>query len=267
MRIASWGHAAFAAILIALGILGLVQGDFMPTLAGIPKGMPGREALIYLCALVCLVCGIGVLFQRIAPAAARVLLIYVLLWLVLVRLTYVVLKPTELVGWWALGDIAVMAAGAWVLYAWFVGDRDGPRFSFAAGESGLRIARLLYGFALIPFGIAHFVYLQETVVLVPGYLPWHVAWAYITGAALFVAGVAILIGVYARLAASLSALEMGLFTVLVWIPIVTASPNPFQWTEFINSCTLTAGAWLVADSYRGLPWLSVGRRVTAQASA
>jgi hypothetical protein len=55
--------------------------------------------------------------------------------------------------------------------------------------------------------------------------------------------------------------------VLVWIPIVTASPNPFQWTEFINSCTLTAGAWLVADSYRGLPWLSVGRRVTAQASA
>jgi len=258
MSIASGGHVAFAVTMIALGLLGLIRGNFAPIWQPVPKSVPAREVLAYLCAFISLVSGIGLLWRRTALVAARLLLVYFMFWLLVFRVPHMFTSFT-VNAWWASCQTTVMVAAAWVIYTWFAADWDKKHVGFATAEKGVRIATTLYGLALIPFGLAHFMYLKVTADLVPGWLPAHVAWAYFTGATFIAAGVAVLIGVYARLAAALAALQLGMFTLLVWVPIVAAGANASQWAEFIVSWALTAAAWVVANSYHGVPWLVISK--------
>jgi uncharacterized membrane protein len=249
MQIVSAGHVIFAVTMIALGILGFITGKFTPIWYGVPKSLPAREVLAYLTAFISLMTGIGLLWKRTAVIAARVLLTSFVVWMLLFRVSYIFIAPTETGTWWSCGESAVMVASAWVLYVWFSNNQS---------EKRLRMAHALYGLGMIPFGIAHFTYLKFTTPLVPGWLPWHLFWAYFTGAAFIAAGLAMITDVFARLAATLSAWQMGLFTILVWIPIIFAGhANDFQKGEFIDSITLTAAAWVVAESYRGVSWFAV----------
>jgi uncharacterized membrane protein len=272
MRIGRMSRAAFAAILVFLGILSLVQRDFAAGLGPVPDGAPARTILLSVSALVSLACGAGLLVPRAAAASARVLLAWLLLWLLAVRVPYFFLVSHAVDGWYPICEILVLTAAAWILFAELAAETDRRRPGFAASDAGARVARALYGLALIPFGLAHFLYLEATAPLVPEWLPWHVAWAYLTGAAFIAAGAAILIGVWARLAAVLSALQMGLFALLVWVPRAAAGTlSDFQKGEFVATLALTAAGWVVADSYRGIPWLAAragaGRRREGRAAA
>lgn len=251
IRIASPGHVAFAVAMIGLGVIGFVTRDFTQVWQPVPKWVPARTALVYLCALISLGCGVGLLSRRAAPLATRVLFAALLLWLVVLRLPYLFIqKPLVLVAW-TCGATAVMVAGAWVLLSWFSDGNDHSPIAFITGAKGVRVAQTLYALSLIPFGLAHFMYRDATTVLIPHWLPWHVAWAYFTGAAFIAAGLAISVGVFAPLAAALSAVQMGLFSVIVWVPrALSGDLNAFQRGEVISTFVLTAGAWMVADSYR-----------------
>ena len=88
-----------------------------------------------------------------------------------------------------------------------------------------------------------------TVPLVPKWLPpTQVFWAYATGFGHLAAGVAILTGVQARLAAILLTAMFASFTPLVHVPILLADPSRWNWSENALNLALTGAAWVVADS-------------------
>ncbi|QUD89227.1 hypothetical protein [Phenylobacterium montanum] len=259
----------FAATLVGIGILGLVQRDFAPICQPVPEGFPAREVLALVCALVAAATGAGLFWRRTAALAARVLLVWLLLWMLAFRGRVIWLAPTAAVSWEGWGETAVLVAGTWTLYAVLATGWHQRRFGFAVGERGLLIARTVYGLALIAFGAAHLAYVKETASLVPAWLPAHAAWVRFTGWTYIAGGVAVVAGVCARLAATLAAVQIGLFTLLVWGPAVAAgSADASQWSEAVISWALTAGAWLVAASYRDASWLAFPgeRRGSAQGS-
>lgn len=255
MRITSLGHVVFAATMIALGVLCLVHADFAALWQPVPQGLPARETLVYLCAFIGIVSGIGLLWQRMAATAACALLVYLVLWLLILRLPDVFPAPLVFGAWYGCAETSVVVAAVWILYARLACDGDRRHMRFASGDQGERIARVLYASVLVFFGASHFVYLNLTTPLVPGWLPAHVFWACFFGFTYIAAGIAILVNVFARIAAALAALQMGLFTLLVWVPIVVAGHiSASSWNEFVVSVTLTASAWVIADSYRNSHW-------------
>ena len=235
MRYKQAAQIAFATGMIGLGIFGLMNGDFAQLWHFAPASLPGRQILAYASAAIMLVCGIGLLSRRTDVLAARVLFWYWAILLLVLKVPIVVKHPLVEVAWQSMSEIVVVFTGGWVL--------------FAAEGRALRMAQLVFGLALIPLGLAHFVYLNLTAPLVPAWLPYHTGWAYLTGAAQIAAGIGVLLGIYPRLAATMEAAMLTAFTVLVWIPAILAAPTSRpSWSEFTISWAVSAGAWVVAAS-------------------
>jgi uncharacterized membrane protein len=258
-------RAAFAVGLIGLGILGFVCGSSTGLWDPIPKTLPGRATLIFLCSAIELAAGVGLLFRATTTLAIRVLLPFLLVWLALLKLPVLLRAGQVMVSWESFGEIAAITAGAWCVFAAHAGAWDRGQFKLAVGENGVRIGRLLLIAALPMFGLAHFAYPQMTASLVPAYFGFPLAWVYLTGSASIAAAAGMLLGIWPRLAVNLEAAMLWIFTLCVWVPKAVPLPRDQGiWSELLISATIAAAVWLVADTYHGVPWLAV--RQTARAA-
>src|SRR5258708_9809449 len=104
--------------------------------------------------------------------------------------------------WLGFGELAVLLAGGWVLFAKLAGLREGSPLSFATGEKGIRIAKILFAVSLIPIGLSHIVYVKQTADFVPAWLPYRIGCAYVTGAARIAFGLARPVSLFPGVASS-----------------------------------------------------------------
>lgn len=250
MRSRQVARMVFALGIISLGVLTCVFGYQVLLFGAVrPEWAPVLEGIGYAASAIMLATGAGLLFEGSAKTAVRVLTPFLALW-TLSRVPVVILDPGREISWFAIGEIAVLAAAALAL-ATRLAPLSGPSTpQRVTHDQRMRVAQMLFALSLPTFGLSHFFeFAARTVSLVPPWLPYRTAWADLTGAAQIAAGLGVLFSIYPRVAAAAQAVMMSAFTLLVWVPAVIANPRlPSNWGEFIFTFALAGASWVMADS-------------------
>lgn len=108
------------------------------------------------------------------------------------------------------------------------------------------IGKLLLALPMAFFGVAHLSNPNSLSGVVPSYLPMPVIWVYLTGVALILAAVGIIIGKKAKLAAQLLALLLILFAVLVHLP-QGLSGNDMEFANFFKNLAIAGGSLFMSS--------------------
>ncbi len=248
----------FAAGLIAMGTLSVIYRDFAYTWQPVPA-FPGRATVAVLCGLFMIAVSMGLLFRSTAPFAARALFPFLIAWFCLKIPAIVVGFKIEAV-WLGLGELGMLLAGGWVLFACLSGLNGAPFFRRITGQHGIRLAQILFGISVIPVGLSHIFYSPITTSLIPSWLPFRTELALLTGAAQMLCGLAILLSIYPRVAALVETVMLALFAFLVWGPDTWFAKTPkmpraphglrFPLTAFLITWVIATAALLLANNSR-----------------
>ena len=240
----AYGWRVYGLGVMALGAVCLAFGDFHPG-QPVPKDFPDRTVLAYAAAAFMLVTGAALEWRRTLPWAAAAITAYFGLLVVILMDGHVLLSHyAEFLPYENIAIELAITAGGLIVYA------DSANIDAATAARLTRAARIAFGLCALVFGTAHFEYMNLTAPLVPKWLPpSQLFWGYATGVAHIAAGVAILTGVKARLAAILLTIMFVSFSVLVHVPMVLATPSShWIWNENAVNLALIGAAWVVADS-------------------
>lgn len=234
----NYNAVLYAAGAILLGAVGIWFHDFAMQWQPVPKGLPAYGMLAYVSGLLLIAGGVAILTRKGEHLGALLLAAFFGLWVIALHLPNAIAGYRHIGAWLAPAECAFACLGGVAL--------------FSAGAGALRgtlakTTRIVAGACCVVFGFAHFNYIDFTATMVPAWIPPNQTfWAWATGAGHLAAGLALLSGVQARLAATLEAAMMASFVVLLHVPLVVAAPAlHVNWIMLAVATTYTGAAWLV----------------------
>lgn len=264
------GRALFALATSLLGVQQLATANLLPTLVPVEPSLPGRSILFFASTLVLVAGGVGAFAAWRRRETSAVLAGFWLLDVAALHAPRLAHAPRN-GGAWTAACEALAIGGASLLLAaapavWRrIGTRNVERDDEAAGSFGAdepagvptaaetsarrmaRAGRYLFAVTLPVFGVQHFLYTDYVSAAVPSWIPAPVFWAYFTGVAHVCAGLALLTGVKARLAAALLALMFGSWFVILHLPRVAAKPgDAAEWTSAFVALAMCGASLMLA---------------------
>jgi uncharacterized membrane protein YphA (DoxX/SURF4 family) len=246
----AFGWRVYSLGVMALGVVCLAWGDFVLG-QPVPKNFPARAALAYVAGAFILLAAAAIQWRRTAArtaawASAALTAYYTIIVVILMNGRLLLTGYAEYGTYSGIAEQLTIVAGGVIVYAATAKIRIGAIMA----KRLTRLGQLAFGVCALLFGGAHFVYRNLTSPLVPKWLPpTQDFWAYATGIGFIAAGVAILTGVQARLAAILLTAMLASFAILVHTPMLLAGPSSrMNWSESAVNLAILGAAWVVADS-------------------
>jgi len=231
------GSAIFAVAIAAMGVLMIVRPDVPTVLVPLPASLSGRPVLVVLSGLWLIASAVAILAGHGAGPGALSMAGLLTLGSIL-HIGPVLMNPGTPA--WAIAfETVVLAAAAWTLAGLL---RRMPEHVRVA-------ARWAISASLIAFGLFHFLYHAYIENAVPAWIPGHAFWTYGIGAAFIAAGLAVLTGIQARLAATLLSIMFGSWVFIVHAPRVSASwSNADEWSSLFIALACCGATWIVRES-------------------
>jgi uncharacterized membrane protein len=246
----SLGRPLFAIAMLAFAALSFVYADPLLGLAPLPAALPLQGAWAWLFGLLLSAAGAAILLGWQARPAAISLGLLLLAWVTLLHLPLLAQHPRSGNEWTCLFETLALCGAAWVLAGTLGSELPVRRPLDRRLDQAARAGRYAFAAALPVFGALHFIYIGYVVSVLPAWLPWPQFWGYFTGLAHAAAGLGILAGVQARLAATLTGAMYGSWVLVLHLPRVLAHLDArAEWTSLFVALALCGAAWMVADSF------------------
>ena len=243
------GKAIFLAAIAAFGIQCLIRGNVIVglepvSLSGMSRGIAGWITGVALLAAVA-----AALPRATARYGALAIAVILFLWVLLLHVPVLVSTPPSGNTWTPAFEVFAMAGAALALFGIAslpsLGDRE------LSARRAILIGRLCYAVSLPVFGVLHYMYIGYVASVIPSWIPAHVAFGYVTGAAHIAAGVSIATGMLARVAAYCVAAMFGSWVIILHTPRVLAHLHDAnEWTSLIVALSMCGGALIVAGTLR-----------------
>jgi uncharacterized membrane protein len=238
---------------VAAGIFDLVWGDFDAShqpIQAFGDHIPGRELFAYIIGVWMIAGGAAILWRRTAKSGAAALavayFIFAVFWVPRFYTAphFLGVRPSVFIG--VLGGVGTqliaVAAAALVYASLATHSTLWPRT--------ILIARWIFGFCSIDFGLVHLTGVRDNAIYVPKWMPLGGEfWTIATGICFILAGLAILSGILEVLAARLLAVMLFVFSVVRLVPMIFAHPHAHDvWGGNAYNLAAVGAAWILAES-------------------
>src|SRR5260370_14213062 len=219
---------------------------------GVPRWFPAHVFWVYLVGIALVRAALSITVQIQSPLAATLLGAMFFSFVLLIDIPGIMAHPSNRF-FWALGLREMAFSGGALAYAGSHG--SGGR---TGGMPGLvTIGRFFVAIPAVFYGVEHFLHPEfapgvPLAKIIPQWIPGRLLWAYLAGAVLVAAGLALIVNKKARMAATCLGVMILLLVLFGYLPILVASPTDIVALNYFADTLLFSGAVLgFADTLMG----------------
>ncbi|HET9100443.1 MAG TPA: hypothetical protein VFN62_08630 [Acidobacteriaceae bacterium] len=231
------GPTLEAASLAAFGAEHLTTARSLMQL--VPVWMPARLFWAYFVGFALIAAALSFALKKHVRLSAPLLAAMFLIFVLTMDGPGVATNPHSRELWTLMFREAAFGAGGLALFASAIRPSAIPQSGAAASNIFLVISRVTIAVAITFFGVDHFLHPNyapgfSPSKLTPAWVPFPQFWAWLVGAILLIAGLAMLFNIASRTAATCAGFAMTALTLFLYLPILLTAKGPSHGLEAQN---------------------------------